>query len=582
MWIKDVLERCLLMIEQIPVYLKPYIAKQDPSLYTAMDHATWRYILKVSQDFLAKHTQHKYLDGLRETGVMTERIPLISEMDQCLRKFGWQAVPVVGFIPSEVFMEFLSLGVLPIACDMRTLDHIAYTPAPDIVHEAAGHAPIIIDSEYRDYLKSYGEVARKAIFSSEDFAVYQAIRTLSDLKEDAHASLETVKTAEENLDIAIRAQSYVSEATFLSRMGWWTFEYGLIGSVEKPKIYDAGLLSSLGESFHCFDPQVKKIPFSTDCIQMSYDITRPQPQLYVARSFQELKIALRDLADAMAFRKGGVESLQKALKARTVTTTELDSGLQISGVLTDFKLDSTGKPFYIRFGGPTQISYQNKEIEGQGADYHREGFSTPLSTVTETQVKDLGLRTGRMSQLKLESGVVVEGKLDRVIRKNNHVSVLTFTECTVTCQGETLFRPEWGNFDLVSGKEVVSVFGGAADRKKYLEVTGGYHQEPARPKTNLTPENSELNELYARVREIREGTEKSTHSPQIIAELVNLHDCLEKRYPDDWLLRFELLELGITGMLKLPFEHKIRKRLFEISQASKEKSEIIQRGLGLL
>src|SRR3954466_6997248 len=168
--------------EQIPEHLKPYVVGQDPSLYTAIDHASWRFILKISQKFFSKHAHPKYLSGLRETGISTERIPLISEMDASLRTFGWRAVAVSGFVPPAVFMEFLSLGILPIACDMRKLENLSYTPAPDIVHEAAGHAPIIADPEYERYLRSYGEISRKAIFSKQDLEVYEAVRNLSDVK----------------------------------------------------------------------------------------------------------------------------------------------------------------------------------------------------------------------------------------------------------------------------------------------------------------------------------------------------------------------------------------------------------------
>src|SRR5688572_12007684 len=90
---------------EVPEYLRPYVVAQDPSLYTAIDHASWRFILKISQAFFAKHAHEKYLSGLRETGISTERIPLISEMDEALKKFGWRAVAVSGFIPPAVFME---------------------------------------------------------------------------------------------------------------------------------------------------------------------------------------------------------------------------------------------------------------------------------------------------------------------------------------------------------------------------------------------------------------------------------------------------------------------------------------------
>ena len=64
-------------------------------------------------------------------------------MNRILKSIGWAAVAVKGFIPPAVFMEFQAYQVLVIATDIRPRSQLTYTPAPDIIHEAAGHAPII-------------------------------------------------------------------------------------------------------------------------------------------------------------------------------------------------------------------------------------------------------------------------------------------------------------------------------------------------------------------------------------------------------------------------------------------------------
>ena len=161
--------------DRLPEHLKPYVVKQSDGLYTAMDHAGWRYIMRVSRDYFKTHAHRAYLDGLTETGIEIESIPRIDEMDLCLSQFGWGAVPVSGFIPPLVFMELLSLGILPIAADMRKIENLDYTPSPDIVHEAAGHAPIIADPEYAKFMHDCGEIARKCIISRKDMDLYEAI-----------------------------------------------------------------------------------------------------------------------------------------------------------------------------------------------------------------------------------------------------------------------------------------------------------------------------------------------------------------------------------------------------------------------
>ena len=122
-------------LESIPEHLREYVTEQNPDLYTWIDHASWRYIMRVSKKFFGEHAHPLYLHGLDATGIATERIPLVSEMDDALRKMGWRAVAINGFIPPAIFLEFQSLRILAIACDMRKLENLGYTPSPDIVHE---------------------------------------------------------------------------------------------------------------------------------------------------------------------------------------------------------------------------------------------------------------------------------------------------------------------------------------------------------------------------------------------------------------------------------------------------------------
>ncbi len=568
-------------IEQIPAYLQPFIAKQNASLYTPIDHAGWRFILKIGHGFFKAHAHGKYLNGLRETGISTEKIPLISEMDECLQKFGWRAVPVSGFIPPSVFLEFLSLGVLPIACEMRRLEHLAYTPAPDIVHEAAGHAPIIADPEYADYLFAYGDVSRKAIFSSKDLALYEAIRELSEIKEDPKSSPDQILASQEKLEKVIASSNYVSEATCLARMSWWSIEYGLVGDSSDPKIYGAGLLSSAGESYNCFSPQIKKVPFTMDCTQTSYDITKPQPQLYITPDFQHLTQVLNDFSQTMAYKKGGIDGLAKAKMAGTVITVELDSEIQMSGVLTDYKTSHTGEIYFLKFEGPTQLAHKDQEIEGQGATYHKQGFSTPIglivnlkkspSQLSQTELEKMGFKENAQGTLHFESGIELTGILKKKYQKEGKNLIFTFENCTIQNGSEILYKPEWGSFDLACGSKIPSVFGGAADREKYLHATGGYQQNPREPKTNLTSHNRVLGELYQKVRQMRET--KSN-----LSELESIYEQLNKNYPQDWLLRYEILELNPD------FKHatQIKVQLAQISKTSTAVAQLISRGLELL
>jgi phenylalanine-4-hydroxylase len=539
----------------LPAHLKRYVVEQDYSRYTPVDQAVWRFIMRQLTSYLSTHAHSSYLEGLAKTGISVDRIPRIEEMSEKLSKFGWRAVPVSGFIPPAAFMELQAHGYLPIASDLRTVDHIGYTPAPDIVHEAAGHAPILVEPEYANYLRAYAQVAAKAIISREDMDQYEAIRVLSDLKEDPHSTSQQIRNAEANLSELTASISHVSEAAMLGRMNWWTAEYGLIGTLEDPRIFGAGLLSSVGEAQSCLEPQVKKIPLTVDCVEYSYDITEPQPQLFVTPDFAHLYRVLEEFANRMAFRRGGIEGLERSQLAQTVNTVELDSGVQISGVLRTFDREGD-QVSYLRFSGPCQISAGDKQLAGHDVGHHAQGFGCPvgrlagseasLSECDDRMLARLGIKHGANVELSFTSGVKVRGKVKVWTRhpKTNRLLLVTFDECTVTKGSETLFEPSWGVYDMAVGSKVTSVFGGPADRSAY----GPTEDFVAKiiPRKPVTPVLQFKYDLYKNVRELREAIDGGImeRDERASDRLEALYAKVEADLPHDWLLRLEILEIG--------------------------------------
>lgn len=576
-----------LPIEEIPFHLQQFVARQEYDQYTAIDHAAWRYILLLSRSFFKENAHPKYLEGLRETGISIERIPHISEMDEKLRRFGWRAVAVTGFIPPEAFSEMLHLRILPIACDMRKLEHLDYTPAPDIVHEAAGHAPILADQAYAACLAKYGELARYVIFAKEDNDVYQAVLNLSEVKEDPKSTAADVAKAQKDLDEAYLRVQFVSEAQQLSRFGWWTTEYGLYRQGDRYLIYGAGLLSSVGESYSCLSDKIPKRPLTIECINQDYDITKPQPQLYYTDDFETLERVIDELASRMSYKVGGIVGLERAKAARTVTTTVLNSGLQISGVLADFRCDGERVDF-IRLTGPVQLSFGGMQLSGHGPAYHKEGYSSPIgrlkhkgistSELDREVLRELGFSNGQKGRMEFQSGVILEGVLHNVLEKEGRALILTFENCTVRGGDEILYRPEWGPFDLACGDSVVSVFGGAGDRGAFIKES---HQRfpKARPqKSNRAGQNERLISLYEDVRRLRERGE---WNEGIAKDVERIAQSLRAEAPKDWLLRWEIVEL-LSGRHDLTqLATALIQELREIAKMTPELTTLIERGLEL-
>ncbi len=521
-------------MQQLPEHLKKYIVEQDYQNYTAQDHAVWRYVLRQLKNYLGRHAHKSYLSGLEKTGITIDSIPHIEDISQHLEKFGWRALPVSGFIPPAAFMELQSLSILPIASDMRSIDHLLYTPAPDIVHEAAGHAPIIADPEYAAYLKQYAQIAKKALISKEDLELYKAIRELSDIKESPTSTSDEIAAAELKLEQTSRAMTFVSEAAELSRMNWWTAEYGLVGDLQSAHIFGAGLLSSVGESQWCLSDQVKKIPLTIECIKQSYDITEPQPQLFVARDFQHLGHILEEFSATMAYRRGGTEGLIKALQASTVNTVEFNNKLQISGVLKSFKMSAKKQLAYVQLDGPSQISYADQQISGHDKSYHQHGYGTPVGFPQGFKVDEL--KIGQPCELQYDSGVVVQGILTKVVTPGPAAHILTLDQATCTYQRETLFKPDWGLYDIVLAQEVTSVFGGPADRNAYGEIEDFVASRVR--KNQYSDEQLKKFSLYQKLRDMRSLQNLTSEA---IAKTFNE---LKEKTPSEWLLFVELYEMA--------------------------------------
>ncbi len=555
-------------VAALPKHLLQFAVDQRYDDYTPVDHAVWRFIMRQNAFFLKEYAHKVYFQGLLETGISSERIPRISEMNDILGKIGWGAVAVDGFIPPAAFMEFQAYKVLVIACDMRQIHHIEYTPAPDIVHEAAGHAPIIVDQEYSRYLQRFGEVGARAMQSKKDFELYEAIRRLSILKELPDSDPEELAAATKLVEDRQRDLGEPSEMALLSRLHWWTVEYGLIGTLEEPKIYGAGLLSSIGESVSCLESEVKKMCYSVDAAATAFDITTKQPQLFVCQDFAHLTGVLEEFASGMAFRVGDLAGINKAIACKNTTTCEYSSGLQVSGTFTEVLTDDHGQPIYLRTTGPTALAVADKQLPGHGRDYHAEGFGSPIGRWQETE-----LHEGQTARLEFASGITVEGTVEKLLRAPDRLQLVTFKDCTAKLGERVLFDPSWGTYDMAVGDRISSVFNGAADKDAFNQVA--LVPKDRTIKVPSDAKRKKLESLYQQVRSIRER--KVGHE-----RLGEIWETQQAEHASDWLLSMEIFEILDEAGEQNELKQKIVTFLNEKKLADKDKATLIGWGFRLV
>jgi len=531
------------VLDKLPRHLMELVIDQPYNEYTAQDHALWRYVMRQNVRYLGKVAHGSYLAGLKSTGVSIDQIPHMYGMNRILKEIGWAAVAVDGFIPPAAFMEFQAYKVLVIAADIRPIDQIEYTPAPDIIHEAAGHAPIIADPEYAEYLRVFGRIGSKAFSSSRDYQVYEAVRHLSILKADPYTPKSDITRAEEELKELEEIPSVPSEMSKIRNLHWWTVEYGLIGDLKEPKIYGAGLLSSIGESYSALQPDVIKLPYNIRAADYNFDITTRQPQLFVTPNFQQLTEVLEEYADTMSLRQGGIDGVLKAIDSNTTATVVYSSGIEVSGTFNEVIIHRD-QPVYLRTDSPTTLNYGGKMIGGHSREYHSDGFgspvgkldglNTPLETMSDRELTVAGIVRGESVNLSFESGITVQGRLKEILRMDGKVVLLSFMDCKVQFRDRVLFEPAWGVYDMAIGSKLISAYSGPSDPDGY-----GLKFPVPKEKTHKiehTDRAQKLHNLYADVCRLRESKFNLQTANGLWASVI-------EEYPDEWLIMVELLEL---------------------------------------
>ena len=228
-----------------------FVIEQDWSAYTAEEHALYRRLFERQSKLVPRYACPEWIEAVGGFDFSTE-IPRFEKTSKILRNAtGWEIVAVPGLIPDQAFFTHLAQRRFPVTVWLRRPEEFDYIAEPDVFHDFFGHVPLLFDRVYADHLHEYGKGGLKAM----------------------------------RLDAV----------TFLSRLYWYTIEFGLIKTQAGVRAYGSGLLSSGGELAYCVeDPRPQRLAFDLERImRTAYQIDRYQERYFVIDSFEQL---LRDTA----------------------------------------------------------------------------------------------------------------------------------------------------------------------------------------------------------------------------------------------------------------------------------------------
>jgi phenylalanine-4-hydroxylase len=215
--------------------------------YTAEDHATWDRLYARQAAMLQGRAAREFLAGIDVLRMTRPGIPDFAELSARLMELtGWQVVAVPGLVPDEVFFAHLAERRFVAGRFIRSPDQLDYLQEPDVFHDVFGHVPLLANPVFADYMQAYGRGGLRA--------------------------------------------AGAGAIAKLSRLYWYTVEFGLVRQDGGLRLYGAGIVSSHGESlFALDDPGPNRIGFDLRrLMRTKYRIDDYQQVYFVIDSFEDL------------------------------------------------------------------------------------------------------------------------------------------------------------------------------------------------------------------------------------------------------------------------------------------------------
>ncbi|HET7537451.1 MAG TPA: phenylalanine 4-monooxygenase [Candidatus Didemnitutus sp.] len=215
--------------------------------YSDEEQDVWRTMYTRMEALLPGRAADEFLTGLAALKLERDRIPALADVSRRLqRTTHWQLARTPGLLDAHDFFSYLARRIFPCTDYVRSRHEIDYTPAPDCFHDIFGHTPMIMHPRFADFYQKIGQAA----LNCQDAATEEG----------------------------------------LTRIYWFTVEFGLIRNPGGPRIYGNGIISSYAETQHSLTDKVRKVPYRPETLAAQpYDIWHFQDTLFVIESFDQLE-----------------------------------------------------------------------------------------------------------------------------------------------------------------------------------------------------------------------------------------------------------------------------------------------------
>jgi phenylalanine-4-hydroxylase len=213
--------------------------------YSETEENVWR---TVCRELAPKHERYavaEFCEGVAALELPRDYIPELDEVSQHLEPLtGFRYLPAAGLVPLREFYGSLEGRRFYSTQYVRHAEVPLYTPEPDIIHEVIGHGHLLATPTFSELHRLAGTAANR-------------LRDEDNLK-------------------------------FLSKVFWFTLEFGIVVEDGELRAYGAGILSSYGEIEEFRSMQHRPLDLA-EMGTVDYDITHYQPVLYRAESIDEIR-----------------------------------------------------------------------------------------------------------------------------------------------------------------------------------------------------------------------------------------------------------------------------------------------------